>query len=412
MQRIYLLKVSFFLSVSFLCFSVFAANTARIDVVRSKDTLADSDTEVIEAFLSEAFAEILAENDFSNIASLRAVIVSKSSSELESGQIQYGPRFFTVAQKQVSETFQKVSQMPDSHRKDLLTMNLLILASDLGNVEIAKNALDHLQSTNTMIRYWAVSCLTNNNILRQLNLTDSAENSRLAEQFSQKLQAVAQTEQSGDILIQLAQFASAVKSPAANEILNQIAQKRINLYLNLQAENEMVESWILKALLDRAKTDTENASVSMKNFAILYSLVVQKYITGRETLPETNIRNLISVIAQTEKYLSSQFLPDWPGNLKSAIEKTEKDGGAALLAQYDLLFGSANAVGKLPSAANFDYGKNPDGSVKNAPPTLQKPPQAEKPAETNPEKPTETKTEKQTEVQAEEQSEEQPENNK
>ena len=363
-----------FLIIFFFCFSVFGANTARIDVLRSKEMLADSDTEVIETFLSEAFNEILAENDFSNIASLRAVIVSKSSSELESGQIQYGPRFFAAAQKQVSQAFQKVSQMPDGRHKDLLTMNLLILVSDLGNVEIAKNALDYLQNPTTMIRYWAVGCLTNNNILRQLNSTDSAENSRLAEQFSQKLQAVAQTEQSGDILIQLVQFASAVKNPAANEILNQIAQKRINLYLNWQVENEMVESWILKALSDKARIDTENASALAKNFAILYSLVVQRYAIGQETLPESNTRNLVSVIAQAEKYLL-QFLPDWPGNLKSAIEK---GGGSTLLAQHDLLFGSANAVGKLPAAANFDYGKNPDGSVKTAPPTMSKPPKMEK----------------------------------
>ena len=363
-----------FLIIHSFCFSVFAVNTAQIDVVRSKEMLADSDTEVIEAFLSEAFDEILAKNDFSDIASLRTVIVSRSSSELESGQIQYGPRFFTAAPKQVSETFKKISQMPDSRRKDLLTMNLLILVNDLGNVEIAKNALDYLQNPNTMIRYWAVSCLTNNNILRQLNSTDSAENSRLAEQFIQKLQVVVQTEQSGDILIQLAQFASAVTSPATNEILNQIAQKRINLYLNWQVENEMIESWILKALADRAKSNTENASVLARNFAILYSLVVQRYVNGQETLSETNTRNLISVIAQAEKYLL-QFLPDWPGLLKRAVEK---GGGSALLAEHDSLFGSANAVGKLPVAANFDYGKNPDGSAKTAPPTLQKPPQAEK----------------------------------
>ena len=101
-----------FLIIFSFCFSVFAVNTARIDVVRSKETLADSDTEVIEDFLAEAFNEILAKTDFSDIASLRTAIVSKSSSELESGQIQYGPRFFTAAQKQISETFKKSPRCP------------------------------------------------------------------------------------------------------------------------------------------------------------------------------------------------------------------------------------------------------------------------------------------------------------
>lgn len=370
MRKIYFSAI--FLIIFSLCFSVFAVNTARVDVVRSKETLADSDTEVIEAFLAEAFSEFLAKTDFSDIAALRTVIVSRSSSELESGQFQYGSRFFTAVQKQLPQTLNKISQMPDDQRKQLLTMNLLILVNDLGNIEISKTALDYLQGPDVMIRYWAVSCLTNGNILNQLNSTDSAGNIRLAEQFAQKLQAVAQTEQSGDILILLAQFASGLKQPAANEILKEIAQKRINLYLNWQVENEMIESWILKALSDRCQNDKENASAMMKDFAILYSLVIQRYIIGQETLSQTSIRNLVSVIAQSEKCLSL-FLPDWPGSLKRAIEK---GGGSILLAEHDSLFGSTNSAGKLPAAAGFDYGKNTDGSVKTAPPQLQKPSQS------------------------------------
>jgi hypothetical protein len=378
MRKSHFLAAAVFLTIFLLCVSIFAVNTARIDVVRGKETLADSDTGVIEEFLTDAFNEFLAKIDFSDIASLRNTIVSRSSSVRPSGQFQYGPRFFTAAQKQITEIFSKISQMPDGQRKQLLTMNLLILISDLNNVEASKVAFDYLQSPDVMIRYWAVNCLTNSNILRQLNVTESAENKRLAEQFVQKLQAVAQTEQSGDILILLSQFASGLKLPAANEILNEIAQKRINLYLNWQVKDEMVENWTLKALAERPQTDPESASVMAKNFAVLYSLVIQRYALGQETLPQNNLRNLASVIVQTEKSSLTRFIPDWMvGNLKKAVDK----GSAVLLAESDSLFGSANAAGKLPTAAKFDYGKNPDGSVKTAPPTLQKPPKAEKQSE-------------------------------
>jgi hypothetical protein len=374
MQKTYFSATALLLIIFFPCFPVFAVSTAKIDAVRNKETLAESDTEVIEEFLVEALEEFLAKTDFSDIASLRTTIVSRSSSERESGQFQYGPRFITAIQKQISQAFDKVLKMPDDQRKQFLTMNLLILINDLGNAELSKAALDYLQNPDIMIRYWAVSCLANNNVLRQLNTTESAENSQLAEQFAQKLQTAAQTEQSGDILILLAQFASAMKQPAANEILKEIVQNRINLYLNWQVKDEMVDSWILKALADRPQADPENASVMAKNFAILYSLVIQRYILGQETLPASNIRNLVSVIAQSEKSLL-RFLPDWQGNLRRAIEK---GGGTLLVTEHDSLFGSANAAGKLPTAAGFDYGKNPDGSVKTAPPTLQKPPKMEK----------------------------------
>jgi hypothetical protein len=257
-------------------------------------------------------------------------------------------------------------------------MNLLILISDLSNVELSKVAFDYLQNPDVMIRYWAVSCLTNSKVLGQLNMAESAENSQLAGQFAQKLLNAAKTEQSEDILVLLVQFAAGLKQPTANEILTETAQKRINLYLDWQVKNEMVESWILKALVDRTQNDAENASVMARNFAILYSLVIQRYILGQETLPSANIRNLVSVITQSEKYLS-RFLPDWPSSLKRAIEK---GGGPILLAEHDSLFGSVNTAGRLPAATGFDYGKNPDGSIKTAPPTLQKPPQTEKKTET------------------------------
>jgi hypothetical protein len=145
----------------------------------------------------------------------------------------------------------------------------------------------------------------------------------------------------------------------------------------------MVESWILKALSDRPQIDSESAPAMARDFATLYSLVIQRYVIGQETLSQTNVRNLVSVITQTEKSSLSRFLPDWPGLLKRAIEK---GGDSILPAEHDSLFGSANAAGKLPTAAGFDYGRNPDGSVKTAPPALQKPPKAEKQPEKNPEK--------------------------
>jgi hypothetical protein len=222
-------------------------------------------------------------------------------------------------------------------------------------------------------------------MVNKLNMTEPAENSRLAEEIAQKLLEAAKTEQSGDIQILLAQFAGGLKRPAANEILNEITQKRIDLYLNWQVKDEMTESWILKALSDRVQTDRESTSVMARNFATLYSLVIQRYLLGQNTLSAANIRNLVSTIVQSEKYLLV-FIPDWPGNLKGAIEK---GGGTTLQAQHDSLFGSSNTTGKLLTAANFDYGKNPDGSAKTAPPALPKPPATEKPVEIKTEKPAE-----------------------
>ncbi|MFA6187306.1 MAG: hypothetical protein WC770_08895 [Phycisphaerae bacterium] len=347
-----------------------AVSTTKIDVVRAKETLVDTDTAVIEEFLAAAFDEFYAKTDFSDIAVLRTTIISRSTSELESGQIQYAPRFLTAAEKQIAQTLEKSSKLPDGLHKQLLTMNLMILINDLGNLEISKIALNYTQTPDVMVRYWAVNCLTNSNILRQLNTTGSAETTRLAGQFVQNLQTVVKNENSGDILILAAQFAGSLKSPAANDLLIQIAKKREELYLNWQVNDEMVECSVLKSLSDRIQIDPDNAKITAKEFAILYSLVVQRYALGIDTLPAVNISNLVSVIVQSEKYIT-RFISDWPGSLKRAVEK---GGGAGLLAEHDTLFGSSAAAGRLPTAAGFDYGKNANGSIMTTPPQLPKPP--------------------------------------
>jgi hypothetical protein len=347
---------------------VLAVSTAKIDVVRNKETVTDSDTAVIQQFLADAFSEFYEKTDFSDVAALRNTIVSKSTSSIESGQIQYGPRFFTIAQKEFSDTLKQVNGLPDGQRKTLLTINLLILANDLGNLEISKSALDYLQNSNVIMRYWATNCLSNTAILSQLNF-DSAENRQLADDIVKRFSASIKMEQSGDILDIIAQFASGLKRPAANDLLTEIAQKRIDLYMGWKVNDEMTDTLILKALIDRTTTDADSSKVMAKNFSILYSVIIQRYALG-EQLSETNKSSLVSVITQSEK-LVNQFIQDWPGSLKRALEKS---GGAGLLAEHDSLFGSASTVGKLPTTAGFDYGKNPDGTVKNAPPALQKPP--------------------------------------
>lgn len=358
------------LFVFLFSFDAAAVSTARIDVVRAKEMLADTDTAIIEEFLSAALDEFYAKTDFSDIASLRAVIISKSTSEFESGQIQYGPRFLSAAQKQITQTLEKASKLPDSLRKQLLTMNLLILISDMGNLEISKIALDYIQTPDVMVRYWAVHCLTNSSILRQLNTAGSEQTTRLASQFVQNLQTAVKSESSGDILILAAQFAADLKTPAANELLMQISQKRAELYLNWQVNDETVECFILKSLSDRLQTDPDNTKIAAKEFAVLYSLVIQRYVLGIETLPAWNLGNLVSVIVQSEKYIT-RFISDWPSSFKRAIEK---GGTAGLLAEHDAFFGSASMAGRLPTTAGFDYGKNANGSIMTAPPQLSKPP--------------------------------------
>ncbi len=341
-----------------------AISTTQIDTIRNKEAIADTDSAIIEEFLSEAFSELMAKTDFSDVAALRNVIISKSSSITTSGKILYDPKYLSVFESELTNSFKEANAMKDGKVKNLITVNLLTLAYDIGNVDAAKTALPYLQSSNIMIRYWAAQNFANPAIISQLKQGNATDRSDLAA----KILKAAKAEQSGDILVSYAQFAGGVKDPACNEILTTIAQKRIEQYLAWTVTDEMSEDGILKALTDRIKTDAESTKEMAKNFASLYSLVVGRYVLGQQTISDTSKGYLASVIVQGDKYVPA-FVPDWNGNFKRAIDKDI----ASVLAESDSLFGSAGGAGKLPTTVGFDYGKNADGSTKNTPPTLTKP---------------------------------------
>jgi hypothetical protein len=339
---------------------IFAISTTQIDAVRNKESIADADSAIMEEFLKEAFSELLSKTDFSDAAVLRNLIISKSSSLNATGKILYDQKYLMLFQNELVAAFKEASGLKDSRVKTLLTANLLMLAYDIGNFDAAKSALAYLQNSNTMLRYWAARNFANPAVIAQLNQGQQADRQETAA----KILSAVQAEKSGDILASYAQFAAGIKDPAGNSILAAIAKKRIEQYLNWTVSDEMSEDAILKALTDRTKTDAESTKEMAKNFATLYSLVVQRYIQGQQTISDTSKTYLASVIVQGDKYISV-FVPEWNGNFKRAIDKDL----ATVLSESDALFGSAAGAGKLPTIAGFEY----DGATKTAPPVLSKP---------------------------------------
>ncbi|MEN6384759.1 MAG: hypothetical protein ABFD79_06140 [Phycisphaerales bacterium] len=343
---------------------LFAVTTTQIDAVRNKEAIAESDITIIEDFINEAFNELLNKSDFSDIGALRNTIVSRSVASTSSGKILYDSKFLTAFQPKFSDALQKVSAITDINRKNILTTNLLILAYDMGKIEISKSALNYLQDENVMTRYWAANNFSSNALITALNAGSESDRKEIAGKI---LKAV-QNEKLSDILTIYAQFASAIKDNAGNNILTSIAQKRIDLYLAWNVQDEMSEDTILKAMAERIKTDTDSTKIMGRYFSSLFSVVVQRYIQGQGTLKDTDKNELVTVIIQGDKYVQN-FIPDWNGNFKRALDKDL----SSLLAESNGLFGSAAGSGKMLTTLGFDYGKNPDGSAKTIPPTLAKP---------------------------------------
>ena len=88
-----------------------AVNTRDIDAVLKKSSIDEQDKKIIDDFLAEAIEELVKTKDFTSIAQVRSVILSRKSS-----QSQYAQQFSESAHRYIQEGFelaQTVSRHPN-----------------------------------------------------------------------------------------------------------------------------------------------------------------------------------------------------------------------------------------------------------------------------------------------------------
>jgi len=352
-----------------------AVNTREVDNVRKKEVLDNSDLKIIDDFLAEAIQELVRTRDFTSIAQLRTVILSRQSTQSQQGQ--YAQQFSESARRYIAQGFLDAQKLPRQERITGVTINLLILVDGLKDLGLADQTIPMLKNENMIIRYWAVHSLTNPDIITQLNAAaNSNQASVLAAEFTEILDT-----STPEIIALIAQFAASVKIPQAEQLLCQIADIRIKRYADWTVKYELYDSAILKYLSSKIPTasrssgTTSSTSAASKaavarSFAQLYSYAIQRYVKGADILNNTQKSHLTSVLADIEeKCISTLLKPQL--TIRRALERNSLP---AILAEHDRLLGSATTPGELPQTLKFDYSTNPDGPKLTAPIPLPDPP--------------------------------------
>lgn len=350
--------------------SLMAASTIDIDRVRDKIVLNDQDFKIIDDFLANSIGAILKTRDFTSIAKLRTVILSRQKSNQDT-QNQYKNQFSESAYKYISEGFQQALILRPQERQTRVIINLLILIDGLQDPRLVDLAMEKLKDDNMAVRYWAVHSVTNTGILNQLN-SDIPSNQKLAQEIIEQLKEIISSS-SPEILALIARFAADLKIPQAEELLLQIADLRIERYADWTVKYELLDSIILKLIDNKitissvpatgSKTTGMNNPDFARRFAQLYSFAIQRYIKGTN-LNDTQKQHLITVLVETEEKCISKLL----GQPQSAIRKAvEAKDMKALEAENDRLLGGRENTGLLPTKLGFDYGTNDDGSKRTTP---------------------------------------------
>ena len=349
------------LTVSRMNLGSSTTSTREIDEVLKKTVLDDQDLDIIDDFLAREIENLVKTRDLASIARFRAVILSKRS---EQGQ--YAEQFSESALLYISEGFEKVKSLRPQERQTIVIMNLLILMDGLEDTRLLDLAIEQLQNENTTVRYWAVRCLTNPVIINKLNsggtgVIDLAQN--ITGQLKQQIE-----KSSPEILNLIAGFGATINIPEGEELLLQIADKRIKEYADWTVKYEILDSAILKYLEGKISTSSGSSKAAFaQRFGQLYSYAIQRYVKGYEILNDTQKRYLITVLVETESKCISKLLSS-----QSTIRRTIERGDMnALMSEHDSLLGSETKTGRLPTRLNFKYGKDSDST---APLTLPEPP--------------------------------------
>jgi hypothetical protein len=351
-----------------------AVNTRDIDVVRKKEVLDSQDLTVIENFVAEAVRELVKTRDFTSIAKLRTVILSRQST-----QGQYAQQFSESAYKHISAGFTQAQTLRPDDRKTKVVVNLLILIDGLQDLRLADLAIGMLKNKNMIVRYWAVHCLTNPSIIRQLNSAETS-NSRTAEVIAEQLKELLESS-SPEILALIAKFAAYVKIPQGGDLLGQIADMRIKRYTDWTVKYELMDSVILKLLDSKIPLPSAGPSGPLpatsgsksaiaRRFGQLYSCAIQRYAKGQAFLTDIQKQQLVSVLVETEEKCIGRLLGRPQTTIRRAIER---ENLPALLQEHDRLLGSETRAGELALRLNFNYGTASSDS-RTAPTPLSGPP--------------------------------------
>ena len=356
--------------------SAVAVNTRDIDNVLKKSVIDDQDNKIIDDFLSQAVQELVKTKDFTSIAKLRTVILSRKSS-----QSQYAQQFSESAYKHIKTGFEQVQTLKQEDRQTNVIISLLILIDGMEDLRLSDLAMGMLKDQNMVIRYWAVHCLTNPAIIEQIN-SAAASNPQLATTIAEQLKEIVETSKA-EIIVHIARFAANVNTPEGGKLLLQVADERIKRYADWTVKHEFYDNIILNLLESKiplssqdpaatASSTSISKTAAAQRFAQLYSYAIQRYIKGNDILNETQKQQLASVLIEVEDKSVSRLLGEPQVTIRRAIERNNI---TALSDEHNKLLGDKTTAGQLPSKLGFDYSTTPNGPKRTAPIPLPDKPQ-------------------------------------
>jgi hypothetical protein len=359
------LVVSVIFALSGFCLGV---DTYAIDRVREKGVLDQNDFDVIEQFVKEAVAELVDTQDFTQVARLRSVIVTR-----QSAQAQYAEQYSKFLRKYIGEALAQSKGIEDAARRHRVRLNLMILAAELEDPRLIDIALGAVDDADESVQYWAVRALTDRQLIEKVRAEGG--NASVMDKIAARLAEVAGKAPAPVISVML-DFCGESEGQEGEALLERIADQRIEQYAKWKATTGPADVKVLELLCDRLASGKGNAAEVGPRFCQLYSYAMQKYIWAlkdKGLLSPEEKEWLASVLVETESKCIGSLTGLEQGVIKRAVEL---DAADMLVEEQGRLLGDATKAGVIPQKFGFDYGAGENGSRITQPRELPAPPVA------------------------------------
>lgn len=329
-------------------------DSRAIDAARAKTVLEPGDLQAIDEFVAASVRDIIRTRDFSQVSKARAALTTKRGT-----QAQYVQQFLESCRKHIQSGLQQAAGLAED-RKFKVTLNLLILMSDLQDPGLADLALPYLGDPNRGLQYWAVQVATHPAVVGKIKQGDWPVGAQILAQVQQSIRSG-----SAALWGPVAEFAAKLGTAEGLSLLNEVADLRLAQYAGGQVQDPpQVDTTILRLLGAANAADNGKDPAMTRRFAQLYSYVIQHLAKVYPVLSGTPRQAWVSAVVEVEEKCIGPALGGTDMPLRRALEKGDV---TALQAEHDALLGSATAPGRLAAKWPFDYGAGPDGKVQTGP---------------------------------------------
>jgi len=262
-----------------------ASTKLKVDRIRVKNILTDSDLKSIDTYVSLSLDRMLLSENQNELDKIRKEIIAsaKSNSQTVSTRLMYNQRFVSTVQSQYARVFNKAVDLEDLDMAQHVELGLSIVISQLDHSDLCGDLIALLNKKNASIRYWGLKGLSSKTISNHLLTLDATND--LIRNLVAGFRNALNDQTNALVLSKIVAAASLPKFPEALEVIPDCLEKRWEFYNQWKVSDELIDIAMIQTTLEMVGNGSLAENTAMRNVLLysvgkLFSAGLQRYQMG------------------------------------------------------------------------------------------------------------------------------------